>query len=178
MSDLIWILVVSFFCALPIGCLYLNTYGKKRYAHYLSCSQCGCDNEILDNVQCSLLTIKCKSPLCCEQIRHPVQPRAFSVFGFSQYYISFACGMVGFVFGSNRQCNFTNTLLIAFAAMLVGGLIIRKVIRIIACGTLMCDVSFAWKEEALSHLAPIIPRKLKDESSNESPEPRVTPRNS
>ncbi len=155
----ILLLLALLFIALAAG-IPIATRVLRNHSDELStCPDCGSRASITDNIMYAQLLATCENPDCKNRWVYHVQPRAFSLFGVVQLYLTFVCTLAGFKIGFALAPSRTGCIVGVVFSLIIGGYFIRLLVRIIACGVLCSDVSAAWKEEAVSHMAPTFPLK-------------------
>lgn len=156
---LVNIILVALLVGLLSGMLFLMIHGKKLAKDISTCPKCGGTNSVSADPSNSRLVIECEGKGCDYHSFISVRSSALSLFGFSQLLLTIIIGMLGFAFGCKLGYRFVGKTLIIFMCVLVGGIVVRFFVRLIAFFLLRSNVSPVWQKEIVAYLAPVLPPK-------------------
>ena len=151
---IVTIILFALFFGWFFGVLWLRKRGKNLAATSSMCSKCGGITTATADPSNSRIVILCKDEKCRHSSSRSVRASALSLFGILQILFTVLAGALGYktgqVFGYQT---FGKAILILVCALL-GGIIMRFIIRGVVLTMLQYKPSMAWQEEIVAYLAP------------------------
>ncbi len=140
---------------------------KEIFAH---CSQCGGEVVVTPEPHHARFVARCQNSECGYSLEYPVRASALSLPGVLQVMTALLCGLG--VYWCMRDASRGLMIAAVFMAVLVGGFMVRFVLRMAAYGILLSSAPWGWKKEMMTYLAapPFLNRALEKDVAEESPE--------
>lgn len=125
---------------------------KAQKAALARCPQCGGEVTVSPEPHNSRFVAQCRNSKCGHSFSYPVRASALSLPGVLQISATLFCGVAAYlcVRGAGRGLQLAAVL----AAVLVGGAIVRFVLRLAAHALLQSSAPLSWKDEMIAYLAP------------------------
>jgi len=149
---------------------HLKNHVKAINDALARCPQCGGEIRITPEPYESRFAARCCNPECNHTFFHPVRASALSVPGLIQILGTITCSAGAYV-GTH------GSIVATIAVLLIGGVVIRFVLRLTAFIIVQSSASLGWKDEMIAYLAPppFLKRECRsDTQQNSGADPRTS----